>query len=486
MPVPPVLRGGELLGHPANALLPADEPVAARPIVERADQQISGRRDRTYRRSLAAADALAMLVALTATAAVSGRVPHVAVLVVLPLVVLVAKTIGLYDRDDLLLRKATLDEAPKLFHVATVIALGASLLSDSLVFGSFTQHAVLALWLVSFAALLLLRYATRAAIGRRLHAERVLVLGSEDAAAEIARRLEATPGANALIADRIAFLPGQLDVILPALQQAVGEAGIERVIIAPEQIAQNEMLDVIRAVKALGVNVSFVPRMVELVGSSLVPDEVGGMPLMAMRRLRMSRSSLALKRGLDVTVSGLGLLVAGPLLMIVALAIRLDSRGPVFFRQTRVGRGGERFEILKFRTMVDGADAQKDRLRRQNQTDGLFKIERDPRITRVGRILRKTSLDELPQLINVFRGDMALVGPRPLILEEDSQIVGWHRRRLALTPGMTGQWQILGSGKIPLHEMVKIDYLYVTTWSFWTDVKILLRTVPYVVRGGGL
>ncbi len=128
----------------------------------------------------------------------------------------------------------------------------------------------------------------------------------------------------------------------------------------------------------------------------------------------------------------------------------------------------------------------KAQLRQHNEASGLFKIADDPRVTRVGRILRSTSLDELPQLINVLRGEMSLVGPRPLVVEEDSKVEGWHRRRLHLTPGMTGHWQILGSARIPLHEMVKIDYLYVANWSFWGDVKILLRTVPYMLRRGGM
>ena len=158
----------------------------------------------------------------------------------------------------------------------------------------------------------------------------------------------------------------------------------------------------------------------------------------------------------------------------------------MFFRQERVGRDGQRFGLVKFRSMVVGADAQKAALMAHNQADGLFKIADDPRVTRVGRFLRKTALDELPQLFNVLRGEMSLVGPRPLVVDEDEKIVGWHRRRLHLTPGMTGPWQILGSARVPLHEMVNIDYLYVANWTFWTDAKILLRTVNYMVRGGGM
>jgi lipopolysaccharide/colanic/teichoic acid biosynthesis glycosyltransferase len=142
--------------------------------------------------------------------------------------------------------------------------------------------------------------------------------------------------------------------------------------------------------------------------------------------------------------------------------------------------------MLKFRTMVPGADEQKDELHHLNQASGLFKIHDDPRITRVGRLLRRASLDELPQLINVLRGEMSLVGPRPLVAEEDERIEGWHRRRLHLTPGMTGHWQVLGSSRIPLDEMVRIDYLYVTNWTLWLDIKILLRTIPYVLTQRGL
>ncbi|MBA3429415.1 MAG: sugar transferase, partial [Actinobacteria bacterium] len=177
---------------------------------------------------------------------------------------------------------------------------------------------------------------------------------------------------------------------------------------------------------------------------------------------------------------------AAPLLAAIAAAIKLETRGPVLFRQTRVGRDGERFQMHKFRSMVDGADDHKDALRHLNETEGLFKIERDPRVTRVGRVLRQTSLDELPQLFNVWLGEMSLVGPRPLVVDEDAQILGFHRYRLHLTPGMTGHWQILGATRVPLHEMVGIDYLYVANWSLWSDVKILFRTVPHVLASRGL
>ncbi len=480
-------RQDPTVGASPHATIPTEEAVAQRPIIERSHSRTSGRRDRTYRRALAISDAAAMCLALfIAIGSFGGEVPRVSALLAIPVVVLIAKTIGLYDRDELLLRKTTLDEAPQLFHVATVVALVAYFLGDRIIYGDIDKANVFALWVATFTCLLLFRYAARALVTRRVPVERCLVLGAEATAEDVAAKLEATHAVSAHVVDRISFVPGQVESLIPRLERAISEGGIERVIVAPEQVDQSEILDVVRAIKAVGVNVTLVPRIFEVLGSSVVFDDLSGMQLLAMRRLRMSRSSLVLKRGLDLCVSGAGLFVVAPVLAAFAVAIKLDTRGSVFFRQTRVGRDGERFEILKFRTMVTDADKQKDALRGDNETDGLFKIANDPRITRVGRILRKTSLDELPQLINVFKGDMSLVGPRPLVVDEDSQVVGWHRRRLALTPGMTGQWQILGSAKIPLHEMVKIDYLYVTTWSFWTDVKILLRTVPYVLRGGGL
>jgi lipopolysaccharide/colanic/teichoic acid biosynthesis glycosyltransferase len=158
----------------------------------------------------------------------------------------------------------------------------------------------------------------------------------------------------------------------------------------------------------------------------------------------------------------------------------------MFFRQVRVGRDGRHFSILKFRSMVADADARKPELWALNEAGaGLFKIAQDPRVTRVGRFLRRTSLDELPQLVNVLRGEMSLVGPRPLVLDEDALVLGLDRSRLHLTPGMTGPWQVLGT-RVPMPEMVGIDYLYVANWSLWLDCKILLRTVAHVVRRGNL
>ena len=179
-------------------------------------------------------------------------------------------------------------------------------------------------------------------------------------------------------------------------------------------------------------------------------------------------------------------MLVAPVLAVIAAAIRLDSRGPIFFRQVRVGRNGETFRIFKFRSMVVDAEEQKEQLRSLSEVgEGMFKISRDPRVTRVGAFLRRTSLDELPQLFNVLRGEMSLVGPRPLVTDEDVLVRGLDRSRLHLKPGMTGPWQVLGS-RVPMQEMVGLDYLYVANWSLWLDLKLLMHTARHVLCGSNV
>jgi lipopolysaccharide/colanic/teichoic acid biosynthesis glycosyltransferase len=199
----------------------------------------------------------------------------------------------------------------------------------------------------------------------------------------------------------------------------------------------------------------------------------------------------ASKRLMDLVLSSVALVVLAPFLLLVAVLIKLDSPGPVFFRQARVGARDRRFWIYKFRTMALGADEQKREFEHLNThalnggDPRLFKIVGDPRVTRVGRFLRRYFLDEVPQLINVLKGDMSLVGPRPLIPEEDRYVEGWTRRRLQMRPGMTGLWQVLGHSAIPFEQMVTLDCAYVATWSLRGDVRLLLRTIPVVLSGGG-
>jgi exopolysaccharide biosynthesis polyprenyl glycosylphosphotransferase len=281
--------------------------------------------------------------------------------------------------------------------------------------------------------------------------------------------------------------PEVTDHAVADARELVRRLKIQRVIIAPHTPAGGETLDLMRAFGATGARVSVIPALLQVVGSAVEFDDVHGVAVLGVRSFSLSRSSRIVKRMFDVLAATLGLAVAAPAMAVTALLVKLTSRGPIFFRQERVGRGGRPFELLKFRSMCVDAEERKAELAAHNQAaEGFFKIADDPRITRLGRVLRKTNLDELPQLLNVLRGEMSLVGPRPLIPQEDRRVVGWHRRRLELTPGMTGHWQVLGSSRVPLDEMVAIDYLYVANWSLWTDVKLLLRTIPHVLRARGL
>jgi lipopolysaccharide/colanic/teichoic acid biosynthesis glycosyltransferase len=192
------------------------------------------------------------------------------------------------------------------------------------------------------------------------------------------------------------------------------------------------------------------------------------------------------KRSFDLVVSSLILVVLSPLFLVAAILIKATSPGPVFFRQTRTGRDEEPFQVMKFRTMYEGAEERKGELLHLNEVDGpLFKVVEDPRVTRLGRFLRRTSIDELPQLINVWKGDMSLVGPRPFVVSEAAEIEGWARKRFEARPGMTGLWQVSGRNELSHLELCRLDYLYVASWSFWWDMQILWQTPATMFKGRG-
>lgn len=271
------------------------------------------------------------------------------------------------------------------------------------------------------------------------------------------------------------------------LTRLVDEREIDWVVIADSDAPYDETLALLRAVRRPDVHLSIVPTYFELFASNATIEDIEGMPVVSLPPMNLSSTAKVLKRTTDVMASALGLLVLSPLLLLVALLIRLDSRGPILFRQRRHGIGGREFHIFKFRTMVKDAEAQRFALADRNDLAGgpLFKLREDPRVTRVGRVLRHWSLDELPQLLNVLRGEMSLVGPRPFVVHESDQITGWAGRRLETTPGITGLWQVLGRNDIPFDEMVKLDYIYVTNWSLWWDFKILCQTLPVVLARRG-
>jgi exopolysaccharide biosynthesis polyprenyl glycosylphosphotransferase len=449
------------------------------------------RGDAIRRRTLAVADLLAAATALILGTKVlgAGRA-SIATLALVPLIVLIGKALGIYERDELVIRKGTLEETSVIFQLSTLYALVVWLVNGYLL-SVGNRHELLVLWGSLFVSLIAFRTLARHISRAFTPPERCLLIGDSLTCGRMEEKLASR---NALHAEVIAHIPLS-DVLIDAgsngtghrgLQPLVSRLQVDRIILMPERADGDEVLDLIRAASLVDVKVSVLPRLFEVVGSSVEFDDVDGVTLLSVPRLRLSRSSQVLKRVFDLGGAFIASVLLAPAMVLIAVAIKLDSRGQVLFRQRRVGQHGETFEMFKFRTMVPEADQRKDDLRHLNEANGLFKILNDPRITRIGGVLRRTSLDELPQLLNVIRGDMSLVGPRPLVLEEDSRIAGWERRRLDLTPGMTGHWQILGSARIPLDEMVKLDYLYVTNWSLWLDVKILLRTVPYVIARRGM
>lgn len=448
-------------------------------------------RDRTFRRALIAADLIAALLVVPFAAWALGRDgPGASGLVLVALVPFVYTAAGLYKRDELVLSKSTLDEGPAVFQATTLAAVIAFLLESALVSVPLGAQVLGGTLLALFLATLACRIVGRDVARRLTSIERCVVVGDADAEARLTAKLDAADSVNAVLIGRIALddqdtagngCLGPLEK-LPAI---VAAHDVHRVIVVGETATGQRGLEAIQIAKALGLRVSLVPRMLEVVGSSIAFDHVAGLTLLGVRRFGLSPASLRVKRAFDLFGSVAGLMVLSPALAVLALLVKLTSPGPIVFHQTRVGRDGRPFEMLKFRSMEDGADARKGELLAHNEADGLFKIADDPRITRVGRFLRRTSLDELPQLVNVVRGEMSLVGPRPLVLDEDRRIEGWYRRRLHLPPGMTGHWQVLGAARVPLREMVSIDYLYAANWSLWADAKILLRTIPCVIGRRG-
>jgi exopolysaccharide biosynthesis polyprenyl glycosylphosphotransferase len=451
-------------------------------ITETAPFGTAKRRDAIFRRSLALADVVAATVTIVVGGALlEADLVNLGSFVGLPLIVFAAKTLGLYDRDELVVHKTTLNDAPKLFYVTTLFTLVYSVVQADLQDTTIATETILVLWGLMMSSIMLARWGARRIAQSVTPPERCALVGDAAHAERVKRLLESHPTLNA---ELVAVIPFRRVTARGEDADEFGEylglSDFHRVIVTHSDADAGDMIDTIRVFKSRGVKVSVLPTLFDVLGSAVEFDDLGGATLLGVRRYGLTRSSQLLKRGLDVAVAATALIVLAPLFAAIVVLIKRGSPGPVFFRQTRVGHGDTRFQIVKFRTMRSDAEERKIELRDRNETRGLFKMSNDPRVTGIGRVLRRSSLDELPQLWNVLRGEMSLVGPRPLVVDEDEQVVGWQRRRLDLTPGMTGAWQILGN-RVPLEDMVSLDYLYIVNWSLWSDVEILLRTVPHVL-----
>jgi exopolysaccharide biosynthesis polyprenyl glycosylphosphotransferase len=452
-------------------------------------------RDSVLRRLLCAGDAVSVLLALALALAVDGDLDVDGIvwgLVAIPLMVLLFKVYGLYDRDVKRISHSTVDDLPWLLHAVTAGTLVLWLYSRSTPMGKLGLDAVIAFAGAVVGIVTLARLFVRQAARRVIGPERALLVGGGAMAHTLIAKLAAHPE---YMVDVVGSLgdeqPDKSSTELPGLgsldqlEQAALSADVTRVLLAVESLQEQELEALLRRCRSLELKVSILPKLSDVLGPGLETDDVEGVAVLGLNPPWLPRSSRAVKRGMDVAVASALLVLFAPILLVLALAIKLDSRGPVIFSQERVGRNGRRFRLYKLRTMSVDAETQRPDLLGLSADPNWFKLDRDPRITRIGRSLRRLSLDELPQLWNVVWGEMSMVGPRPLVPDEDERVQAWARRRLELTPGITGYWQVLGRTRIPFEEMVKLDYLYVMSWSLWEDIRLMLRTLPVIFSGKG-
>jgi exopolysaccharide biosynthesis polyprenyl glycosylphosphotransferase len=276
--------------------------------------------------------------------------------------------------------------------------------------------------------------------------------------------------------------------VIAELESLVAREPVDEVFITLSREKYGHLLEtIVSFCEEQGIIVRVQPEPFDLRIARWQVDELGGLPMVTIRSGPPDGWQLATKRLIDICGSAALLIALAPILAAVALLIRLDSSGPVFYTQQRVGLNRRRFKLFKFRTMAVGADQQQPMLESMNEAEGpVFKIKDDPRVTRIGRFLRRYSIDELPQLFNVFKGEMSLVGPRPLPVRDVERIdARWHKRRLSVKPGVTCLWQVNGRSDVNFNEWVRMDLEYIDKWSLGLDLKILMKTIPAVLKGSG-
>lgn len=418
----------------------------------------------------------------------------------LPCWLVVANLYGLYSRDAQRADHSTADDAPAVLNMTTLGAWLLYVLARITGAADLEVPKLIAFWAAAIVAILVSRALARLITRRSIaFVQNSIIVGAGSVGQLVGRKLLQHPeyGINPVgfvddhpeersHQERLSVLGDTAE-----LPELVRQFDVERVIVAFNSGPYDSTLSAVRDLADQGVQVDIVPRLYEVVGAETTVHSVEGLPLLSVPPPGLSWSKRGLKRALDLVVASAALLVLGPFFGLVALLIRFDSHGPAFFRQPRIGENGRSFRIWKFRTMTADADERKAEYAHLNIHDGpngdprMFKIHDDPRVTRVGRFLRRCSIDELPQLFNVIRGDMSIVGPRPLIPDEHQYVTDWAERRLALRPGMTGLWQVLGRNGIGFDEMVRLDYVYVNTWSLWNDLRLMARTVPAVFGANG-
>jgi exopolysaccharide biosynthesis polyprenyl glycosylphosphotransferase len=465
----------------------------------RATQVVTGKhapRDSGVRRLLALADLLGISIALVVATLISAGHPRELLwaLPTLPAWILVFKAYGLYDRDVKRIGHASVDDLPWIAHgvlLGSLLTLGYFRLTPV---GGFDLSDLAVFGLLATLDVALLRAVARRIGVSLLGPERVMLVGDGEQIVTLARKMRSHPEYGVEVIGLITRSAEQLELPgLPTLgsicgldlERLVADHGVERLVIAHQDFEEGVLFELLCKARELQVKISLLPQLFDALGPSVELDDVEGITVLGVNPPVLPRSSRFLKRAIDLAGAATLLVLTAPLQVAIAIAIKLDSPGPAFFRQVRIGRCGRRFRLAKFRTMGVDAERRRAELLEQSKDPGWLHLDHDPRVTRVGRFLRRSSLDELPQLWNVLKGEMSLVGPRPIVEDEDRQLEGWRRTRIDLTPGVTGLWQVLGRTNIPFEEMVKLDYLYVTNWSLWTDLRLVLRTLPVVLLRRG-
>ena len=435
------------------------------------------------RRLLAGADVTAAFLAgLAMSIAGEGDIAQFGwSLFFLPAWILVAKLTGLYDRDDRSLRHLTVDEIPLLVLWALVGTASLTLFLELTPAGRPSSSSSLVAGATAVVAVFVLRVAARWLWRATTPSERVTAVGTVSAADAFRRKLELFPDLHATIVG--VHDPREIDELA---RDPAALASTDRLFYIPEALDKHEMGAVLDIARGQGLRLTLIPPCARAFGTAVRLNHLADLPVLEYNTANLSRSTLFLKRVLDVTVGAAALILFLPLFAVISVAIKLDSRGTVFFSQLRAGTHGRPFRMRKFRSMVGNAEellaelVPFDRLE-----EPMFKLPDDPRVTRVGRILRRWSLDELPQLVNVLRGEMSLVGPRPEQVELVERYTPEQRHRLAVKPGMTGPMQVHGRGTLSLDERLSLEDDYVESLSLGRDVRILALTVAAVLRGKG-
>jgi exopolysaccharide biosynthesis polyprenyl glycosylphosphotransferase len=442
---------------------------------------------------------LAFLVAAVLSEVDAARVwIHLAIFIAtLPAWVVAAKLFGLYDDDEARADHSTLDDLGRVFLLVT---LGAFVLAVVTGYTTHNMREVLLFWILGIAFVAAGRATARVAARRTsAYLQNAVIVGAGDIGQLVGRKLIQHPEYGINLVGFVDREPkerqtnlGHLTVLgtPEELPDVVRMLGIERVIVAFSRDDPQEIVRVTRPLRKFDIQIDIVPRLFELVGPNAKVHAFEAIPMLALPSVRLGRSSRLLKRTTDVVVAALLLTLTAPLFAVFAWKIKRESAGPVFFRQTRLGMNQKEFTLLKFRTMhIDAQDGpHRDYIKATMQgsgeadSNGLFKLDRKHDVTRFGQWLRKTSLDELPQLINVLRGEMSLVGPRPCLPYEVDHFAPHHFERFLVPAGVTGLWQVVARAHSSFGEALDMDVLYARSWSLSLDLRILLRTPLQLLR----